>query len=106
MLGALITMMVFGALFVMLPLLLIAGVLKLVVGLVFLPFRILGGLLHAAFAIVGLAFKAVFSVVGFLAFFLFGFIFLVALPLAPLLLFGAFVWAIVKAFSAPVARVV
>ena len=50
MLEALIAMMVFGALFVMLPLMLIAGVLKLVLALVFLPFKILGGLFFLGIA--------------------------------------------------------
>jgi hypothetical protein len=99
MLGMLISMAVmFGAL-IMLPVIAVGVVLKLGMALLLLPFKILGLVVHVVFSVVGAVFKAVFSVVGGLAFLVMGFLFLVALPLFPLLLFGAFVWAVAKAFS-------
>ena len=66
--------------------------LKLLVTLVVLPFRILAGVAHGVGALVGLAFKAVFGVFGLLFGLLVALVVLVALPLLPFLVVGGIVW--------------
>jgi hypothetical protein len=85
--------------FVMMPLVIVGVVAKLLLTLVLLPFKLLGAALNVFLGLVTAAISVV-SALGFVALTL---VFLVALPLLPLLLFGGFVWAVVKALSpAPV----
>jgi hypothetical protein len=93
----------FGAL-IALPLLLLKLLLHVVLGVALLPFKILGGLAKAAGAVlalfgklIGVAFGAVGIALGFV-------VFVVALPLFPLLLLGAFIWLMAKALQPRPAR--
>jgi hypothetical protein len=106
MLGAFISVAVLFGLFVLLPLLALKLLLGTVVWLVVLPFKILGGLfklvfglLGAVLGVAGALFGVVFSGVGILAAVILLPLLLLALPLLPLLLLGAFVWAVVKVLS-------
>ncbi len=99
MLGSLIGLGLFVAAVVLLPLLLLKLVFSVVLTLIVLPFKILGGLLRATFGVVAGVLGAVASGIGVLALLLFGVLFLVALPLLPILLFAGFVWAVVKVLS-------
>jgi len=81
---------------VLLPLLILKALIGLAVGLVTLPFKILGGLLKAVFGVVGLLFKAVFGVVGVLGGLLCGLLLLVFIPLLPFLFIGAVIWGLAR----------
>ncbi len=81
--------------FVMLPLLIVGAAIKLLLALVLLPFKLLGVVLKLALGLV----TAIVSTVSALGIVAIGLLFLVALPLLPLLLLGGFVWALFKAFS-------
>ena len=95
MIEALISLALCVGFFVMLPLMLVAGAIKLLLALVLLPFKLLGAVVKLVFGLVA----AVFSAVSALGIVLIGLLFLVALPLLPLLLLGGFIWALFKAFS-------
>jgi hypothetical protein len=92
----------FGAL-VMLPIILV----KVLFGLILLPFRIAGGAFRLVFGVLGGVFRLGFALVGLVAGIL-GFVFfLLLLPLLPLILLGGFVWLLTKAFRpAPAVRVI
>jgi hypothetical protein len=85
------------------PFLLLAVALKVFVGLLILPFRIVGAVLHGLFGLVAGLFGLAAGGVGLLV----GLLVLVAvfvlLPLAPLILLGGIVWLGLRAFS-PAAR--
>lgn len=81
---------------VVLPLLALKALVGVAVGLITLPFKIVGGLFKVVFGVVGAVLGAVLSVVGAVGGLLFALLFLVLLPLAPLLLVGAVVWALVQ----------
>lgn len=81
---------------VVLPLLILKTLIGVAVGLLTLPFKILGGLFKVLFGVVGAVLGAVMSVIGAVGGLLFGLLFLVLLPLLPLLFVGAVVWAIVQ----------
>ena len=103
MIEALISLALCVGFFVLLPLMLVVGAIKLVVALVLLPFKLLGALLKVVFGLIA----AVFSTVTFVGVVLLGLLLLIALPLLPLLLLGGFVWALVKAFApAPVIKAI
>jgi len=88
------------ALLCMLALLLIIKIFfGLALGLVLLPFRILGAALHLVLGILSAVTKAFFGVLGVVGGVLaFGLV-LLALPLLPFLLLGCFVWVLVRAFE-------
>lgn len=101
MIEALVSLALFVGFFVMLPLLLVGALVKLLLALVLLPFKLLGALLKVVLGLVA----AVVSTVSALGIVLIGLLFLIALPLLPLLLLAGFVWALFKAFStAPAIR--
>ncbi len=85
------------------PFMLVAVAFKVLLTLLFLPFRVVGALLHGLFGlfagIVGLAAGGVGLIVGLLVLLAV----FVLLPLAPLILLGGIVWLALKAFS-PAAR--
>jgi hypothetical protein len=95
MIEALVSMALFVGFLVMLPIVLVGAALKLVLALVVLPFKIVGVALKLFFGVIA----AVVSTVSALGIVLIGLLFLIALPLLPLLLLAGFVWALLKAFS-------
>jgi hypothetical protein len=101
MLSTLILLAVAFALVVALPLLILSVFLKVILGLVLLPFRLVAGVLHLVFGLGALLFKLLFGALGFLAFAVAAILFVVALPLLPLLLLGAFVWAVIRLLGGP-----
>ena len=101
MLASLFVMLVVG-LAIAAGLVLVSGiVVKAILGLIFLPFRILGWLLFLPFLLVkgilGLVLVPVMIVVGLLT------AATVALPLLPLLAVALLVWLLVRAASRPAA---
>lgn len=106
---ALATLLLFGLLIVGV----VAGLLKLVFWLVFLPFRLALKLLALPFIALGLLLKVIFGVLLLPVFLVLGCVVLagaglVALlgllaPLLPLVLAGLVVWGLVKLFSRPAA---
>jgi hypothetical protein len=71
--------------------------LKLLFGLVLLPFRILGSLFGVLFGLLGGLFKLLFSGFVFLGILLALALSLVFLPLLPFILIGGLVWLAVRA---------
>ena len=69
-------------------------ILRLAIGLVFLPFKLLGVVLRVVFGVVGLVFKVLFSGVGLVFALLAAVFFLVLLPLLPFALLGLGLWLI------------
>lgn len=88
----LVAMALMLAALVALPLLL----LRLVIGLVFLPFKLLGVVLRVVFGVVGLVFRVVFSGVGLVFALLAAVFFLVLLPLLPFALLGLGLWLVLR----------
>lgn len=88
--------LVVGALLI-LPLLALKLLLHLVMGVVLLPFRLLGAAFKLVFGLVG-GLKLLFSGAFLLGGLLLGLAVLVFLPLLPLLLLGGFLWLAAKAF--------
>ena len=92
---------------------LVAGVLKLVFWLLFLPFRLALRLLTLPFLALGLLLKVLFGVFLLPVFLVLGVVALVglglvavlglALPLLPLIVAGLVIWGLVKLFSHPAA---
>jgi hypothetical protein len=87
-------------LLVILPLLL----LKLVLGLIFLPFKLLGLVFRVVFGvtfgILGLVFKVLFSGVGLVLALLFVAAVAVLVPLIPILMIGGGLWVLFRSSSA------
>lgn len=81
---------------VVLPLLMLKTLIGVGVGLLTLPFKIVGGLFKVVFGVFGAVLGAVVSVIGALGGLMFALLFLVLLPLLPLLFVGAVVWALVQ----------
>jgi hypothetical protein len=94
---ALLALALMVAAVVLLPLLILRVAFGLVLGLLFLPFKLLGLVLKVAFGVVGLAFRVLFSGVGLV----FGLLAVVAavvlLPLLPFVLLGLGIWVAVRA---------
>ena len=100
--GALLVLAFLMAVVVLVPLVAVKLVFNLALGILFLPFRILGFLMRLVFGVFGLAARVVFSGVGLL-FGLLGLILaLLVAPLLPLLLLVGFVWFLARLFRAPV----
>jgi len=85
---------------VILPLLLI----KLALGLVLLPFRLIGLVFKVVFGVVfgvvGLVFRLLFSGVGLVLALLFAVTLAVLVPLLPVLLIGGGLWLLIRSASA------
>jgi len=90
--AALAVMALMVAAVVVLPLI----ILRLAIGLVFLPFKLLGVVLRVVFGVVGLVFKVLFSGVGLVFAVLAAVFFLVLLPLLPFALLGLGLWLILR----------
>ena len=90
--AALVVMALMVAAVVVLPLL----ILRLAIGLVFLPFKLLGVVLRVVFGVVGLVFKVLFSGVGLVFGLLAAVFFLVLLPLLPFALVGLGLWLVLR----------
>jgi hypothetical protein len=89
-----LAMLLVGLVFlVMLPLLL----LKLILGLIWLPFKLLGFALRLVFGLVFGIIGLVFSGAGLLVVLLFVVAFAVVIPLLPILLIGVGLWLLVRA---------
>ena len=88
----LVAMALMVAALVALPLLL----LRLVIGLVFLPFKLLGVVLRVVFGVVGLVFRVLFSGVGLVFALLAAVFFLVLLPVMPFALLGLGLWLVLR----------
>ena len=101
MLSTLILLAVAFALFVALPLMIVSILLKVVLGLVLLPFRLIAGVFQVVFGLGAILFKLLFGALGFLAFAVAAILFVVALPLLPLLLLGALVWVVARLIAGP-----
>ena len=95
MLSTLVSMALCVGFFVMLPLLIVGAAVKLLLVLILLPLK----LLAAAFKLVIGLVTGVIAAAGALGVALIAVLFLVALPLLPLLLLAGFVWALFKAFG-------
>ena len=107
MLATLVFLAVAFGLLVAVPLMVVSLFLKVALGLVFLPFKILGVALRLVFGLIGGVFKLLFGAMGVLALAVGAVVFLVVLPLLPFLVLGAIVWAIFRlAAGASPARVV
>jgi hypothetical protein len=89
---ALVAMALTVAALLALPLIL----LRLAIGLVLLPFKLVGVVLKVVFGVVGLVFKVVFSGVGLVFALLAAVFFLVLLPLLPFALLGLAVWLVLR----------
>jgi len=89
---ALVAMALTVAALLALPLIL----LRLAIGLVLLPFKLLGVVLKVVFGVVGLVFKVLFSGVGLVFALLAAVFFLVLLPLLPFALLGFGLWLVVR----------
>jgi hypothetical protein len=90
--GLLLSVLFAFAAIVLLPLLL----LKLLLGLILLPFKIVGAVFRVVFGILGGILRAGFALVSLVAaVFCFAF-FVVLLPLLPFLMIGGFVWLLVR----------
>ena len=74
---------------------------KLALGLVLLPFKILGAVFHVVFGVVGGVFRVLFSGIGVVLFVLAALAFVVLAPLLPLLILGVGVWVVARAFRRP-----
>ena len=90
--AALAVMALMVAAVVVLPLI----ILRLAIGLVFLPFQLLGVVLRVVFGVVGLVFKVLFSGVGLVFGLLAAVFFLVLLPLLPFALVGLGLWLVLR----------
>ena len=90
----LVLLLVAGALIVI-PLL----ALKVLLGLVFLPFRILGALFGVLFGLAGALVKLLVSGMVALGVALALVLCVVLLPLLPFVLIGGFIWLLIKAFE-------
>ena len=90
--AALAVMALMVAAVVVLPLI----ILRLAIGLVFLPFKLIGVVLRIVFGVVGLVFKVLFSGVGLVFGLLAAVFFLVLLPLLPFALVGLGLWLVLR----------
>jgi hypothetical protein len=97
----LVFLMLMCGLVVMLPLILVSVVLRVALGLAFLPFKLLGGVLRLAFGLMGGLFKLAFGAVGFVAFALGAVFCVVLLPLLPFLIVVGLIFAIVRLAAGP-----
>lgn len=86
---------------VLLPLLLVTTVLRVALGLVFLPFKLLGGVFRLGFGLFGGLLKVGFGAAGLLAFVVGALFCVVLLPLLPFLIVGAMVWAFFSLLAGP-----
>ena len=105
MIEGLVGLAVLFATFVLLPLFLLKLFFQLLIALVVLPFKLLGLAFHVVLGILGGLAKVLVGGLGLLVAVGLGLLLIVALPLLPLLLFGGFIWALVKVFT-PKAAVV
>jgi hypothetical protein len=92
---ALVVLFLVAGALVVIPLL----ALKLLYGLVFLPFRILGAIFSVGFGLLGGLLKLLISGAAFLGVVLVLVLSVVLLPLLPFVLLGGFIWLVVKAFQ-------
>ena len=81
---------------VILPLLALKLLLELGLGILMLPFKILGGVFHALFGALGFVFKLVGGLLGAVVTVVAVILALVFLPLLPLFIVGGLVWMIVR----------
>lgn len=89
---ALVAMALTVAALLALPLIL----LRLAIGLVLLPFKLVGVVLKVVFGVVGLVFRVVFSGVGLVFALLAAVFFVVLLPLLPFALLGFGLWLVFR----------
>jgi hypothetical protein len=101
MIGMLVTLLVFGGLVVLLPLLALRLLFGLALGLVLLPFKLLGVVFRVVGGLLGVFLKVLFSGVGLVFGLLAAVFFVVLLPLLPLLVLGALIWAMTRLFRSP-----
>jgi hypothetical protein len=101
MLSTLIFLAVAFTLLVALPLMILSVFLKVILGLVLLPFRLVAGVFQLVFGLGALLLKLLFGALGFLAFAVVAILFVVAIPLLPLLVLGALVWGVARLISGP-----
>ncbi len=92
---ALVVLFLVAGALVVIPLL----ALKLLCGLVFLPFRILGALFSVVFGLLGGLLKLLVSGALFLGILLVVALSIVLLPLLPFVLLGGFIWLALKVFQ-------
>ena len=92
---ALVVLLLVAGALVVIPIL----ALKLLFGLVLLPFRILGALFSVAFGLFGGLLKLLVSGAVFLGVLLALALSVVLLPLLPFVLLGGVIWLMVKAFE-------
>ena len=101
MLGALFGFAFLLFMVVVVPLLALRLIFGLAMGLLLLPFKLLGAALRVVFGLLGVVFKVVFTGAGILAGLLALVLAVVLVPLLPLLLVGFVFWAFVRLFSRP-----
>ena len=90
--GVLIFVMFAFCALVVLPVLLV----KVVFGLLFLPFKLLGVVFRVVFGVLGGLFRVGFGLVALVGSLLAVALFVVVLPLLPFLLVGGFVWMVAQ----------
>lgn len=93
-------------LFVLLPLLLLKVALGLLLWVVLLPFRLVGGMLKIVGGVAALGLKLLFALLGMAALVLGVFLFVILLPLLPVLLLGGAIFLIFKLFHVGAATAV
>jgi hypothetical protein len=86
---------------VALPILLVSVVLRVALGLVLLPFKLLGGIFKLGFGLAGGLFRLAFGAVCLLAVVVGSVFCVVLLPLLPFLIVGAMFWAFLRLVSGP-----
>lgn len=101
MLATLLFLTLAFAFLVAVPVLLVSVVLRLALGLVLLPFKLLGGIFKLVFGLAGGLFRVAFGAVGLLAVGAAAIFCVVLLPLLPLLVVGAMLWAFFRLVAGP-----
>lgn len=101
MLGALFGFAILMFLVVLVPLLALRLIFGLAMGLLLLPFKLLGAAFRVVFGLVGVVFKVLFTGAGLLVGLAALIVGVVLVPLLPLLLAGFVLWAFVRLISRP-----
>ena len=99
MIASLFFLVVLFGMVVVLPLLVLSLVFRLALGLVLLPFHILGAVFRVFFGLIGGVFRLAFGAIGLMAFGIAALFFFVLLPLAPLFLIVGGLWLFLRALS-------
>lgn len=107
MIASLLFLAMFFGMVVVLPILLLSLVFRVALGVLLLPFHLLGAVVKVFFGLAGGLFRLLFGAAGLLTVAVAALFFLVFLPLLPFLVIGAGIWLVARAVRpARTARVV